>query len=335
MSKLIVDVCRLTEVRPHPNADRLEIAIVKGWQVVVPKGTYSSGDLVTYIPPDAILPEEFSNSIGVTKYLSNGRVRCAKLRGEPSFGIVSTAHGKEGEDVSAKLGITKYEPPIRLTAGDAERDDPLFVKYTEIENLRNFGNVFVEGEPVAYTEKIHGTNSRVGLIREENGEITRMAGSKGLRRKETAGGLYWYPWTIKGVESFLMGLAEVTNAKQIILFGEIYGKVQSLNYGLPNGIDFKAFDLMFDGKYVDFELFKSTCLNSGIPMVPILEEGPFSMAKTIHLSRGKSQVQGADNIREGVVVKPLQERHDPTTGRVILKYISDDYLCKNIEDTGE
>ncbi len=31
-------------------------------------------------------------------------------------------------------------------------------------------------------------------------------------------------------------------------------------------------------------------------------------------------------MREGVVVRPQSERHDPRMGRVILKYVSDSYL---------
>lgn len=335
MSKLVVEVCRIVDVRAHPNADKLDVAVVKGWQCVVPKGAYASGDLITYIPPDAMLPVEFSDAIGVTKYLSKGRVRCARLRGEPSFGVVCLPHGSEGEDVAEKLGITKYEPPMRLTAGDAEQDHPMFAGYTDIENLRNFGSVLVPGEPVVYTEKIHGTNCRVGLVRDESGAMVRMAGSKGLRRKETTGGTYWYPWTLPGVAALLEGFAARPGIQQVVLFGEIYGKVQTLKYGVPQGIAFAAFDLMVDGKYVDVEDFIDLCASDNIPIVPILGRGLFSMEQTIVYSRGKSAVHGADNIREGVVVKPTKERHDPTTGRVILKYVSDDYLCGNIEDAGE
>ena len=33
MSQLIVEVCEVNDVLPHPNADRLEILIIKGWRV--------------------------------------------------------------------------------------------------------------------------------------------------------------------------------------------------------------------------------------------------------------------------------------------------------------
>ncbi len=37
-------------------------------------------------------------------------------------------------------------------------------------------------------------------------------------------------------------------------------------------------------------------------------------------------VQQDAHIREGLVVRPLQEQTDPKIGRVLLKYVSDSYL---------
>ena len=48
----------------------------------------------------------------------------------------------EGQDVKAHYGITKYIPPLKTTAGDAAPPHPLFVEYTDIENLRNFPDMF-------------------------------------------------------------------------------------------------------------------------------------------------------------------------------------------------
>src|SRR5688500_18874964 len=88
MSTLIVEVSRIDLIQPHPNAAALELAQIKGWQCVVPKGRYKDGEHVVYIPIDSVLPIELSDRLGITKYLSKGRVRCARLRGEPSFGVV-------------------------------------------------------------------------------------------------------------------------------------------------------------------------------------------------------------------------------------------------------
>ena len=50
MSELIVEVVEIEDVLEHPNADRLEIAQVKGWACVVQKGLFSRGDKAVYLP---------------------------------------------------------------------------------------------------------------------------------------------------------------------------------------------------------------------------------------------------------------------------------------------
>lgn len=330
MSSVVCAVRRVESVKPHPNADNLSIAVIGGWQCCVPKDRYKAGDLITYIPPDSVLPSELSDRFGVTAYLSSGRVRAIKLRGEPSFGLVVEPLGEEGENVAERMGITKYAPPIRYNGGDMLPEHPMFTRYTDIENMRHFTTVIKDGEDVVVTEKIHGTNSRVAIVCDSVGS-ERLAGSKTAARLETPGSLYWFPWSVPGVEDVLAK----TPGNQVILFGEVYGKVQSLRYGIPGRIAYRAFDLMVDGKYLDYDTFKTVCDYHGVETVPLVYRGPFSLEKIRELSSGKSLVPGADHIREGVVVKPATERTDPAIGRVILKYVSDEYLCGENDDQGE
>lgn len=335
MSTLIVEVSRIEKVLPHGNADALELAQIKGWQCVIPKGRYLTGDLVTYIPIDAVIPLEQSDRWGFTKYLSNGRVRCAKLRGEPSFGVIVDREDKawaEGLDVKDYYGITKYVPPVKLGAGDAAPTHPLFDEYTDVENLRNFPLVFAEGEEVVVTEKIHGTNCRLGWI---EGEL--MAGSMSVRRarpERLADSLYWQPMELSGVQALLESLGQ--NARQVILYGEVFGsRVQNLNYGQIGVLGFRAFDLLIEGKYLDTDSFLAACAEFGVPTVPVLYRGPYALETIKALSEGATTLR-ADHIREGVVVKPVYERMDPKVGRVCLKYIGDPYLfSKNVTDTND
>jgi RNA ligase (TIGR02306 family) len=328
MATLIVEVSRIDRVLPHPNADLLELAHIKGWQCVVPKGEYRTGDVVVYFPPDTVLPAEVSDRFGVTKYLSRGRIRCARLRGEPSFGLVvkPDLDWEIGMDVAAHYGATKYEPPVKVGAGDAAPNHPLFVSYTEIENLRNFPDALRPGEPVVVTDKIHGTNCRVGLVQGE-----RMAGSKGLRHVQPADyrtSAYWFPWTLAPVASLLDSLGAAH--EQVILSGEVFGPgVQQFHYG-QKGLAFRAFDLLLDGAYVDHERFVALCAEHGVQTVPELGRPAFSLEAVKALSQGRAFA--GEHIREGVVVKPLVERTDPAIGRVILKYLSDDYLLGKYED---
>ena len=141
------------------------------------------------------------NSLNVTKYLSlvkdeqgtviGARVRVTRLRGEPSYGLtmpVEDPTWSVGHDVADHYGITKWEPPLDCVDGDAEHEHPAFHKYFNLENINNFPNVIQEGEECVFTEKIHGKNCRLGLIRDTKDDGTPiwrfMAGSHDVRRKE-------------------------------------------------------------------------------------------------------------------------------------------------------
>lgn len=337
MSSLIVEISRIEQVLPHPSADRLELAHIKGWQCVIPRGKYAAGDLVTYVPIDSVLPVELSERLGVTKYLSKGRVRCARLRGEPSFGLIFDRENpadEVGVDVAERYGITRYLPPKAIVTGDAEQSHPLFVSYTEIENMRNFPAAMHDGEEVVAAEKIHGANCRVAIITDDGRKI-RMGGSKSVRRKEPAperlgDDLYWFPHSLPAVERLLQTLAE--KHRQVILFGEVYGRVQSLRYG-EKDLAYRAFDLMLDGRYVDYDVFALACREFGVQTAPLIYRGPFSLARIAEMAEGQSALPGADHIREGVVVRPAVERTDPRLGRVILKYVGNGYLFSGASDT--
>lgn len=331
MSSLIVQVRQIDAINPHNNADRLELLTVGGWQIISEKGLHKVGEKVVYVPPDSILPKELSDKLNITNYLSNGRVKCIKLRGEPSFGVLLPAEPEWeiGKDVADIFSIVKYEPPVtqikfRGPPVDSIPANPLFPKYTDIENLRNFSDAFELGELVEFTEKIHGSNVRIAQI---DGEI--LAGSHNLNWKRPleenlVDNWYWYPTTLESVKNCFK---DYKNNKNIVIYGEVYGKVQNLNYGIPGKIAFTAFDMIIDGKYVDRTEFDIICNKYGIPHVPSLYTGPYSMERVKEHSTGLTVLGNGFNIREGIVIRPTIERYNKF-GRVIYKYLNDDYLIK-------
>lgn len=356
MSSLIVKVRTIDDVLPHPNADRLEIIKLGGWQCVHAKGAWKKGDKCVYLPPDSVLPEDIAEKYGLTNYTSplpknvsgdrppGRRIRAIRLRSEQAFGTVipCTSLWEIGKDVMEVLGITKYEPPEPCRDGDAERPDPAFHRYTDIENIRNFYEIFKDGEEVVMTEKIHGTSQRTGLIRtsDESGNQTfaYMCGSHKVRRKEyDANGVrsqYWLP-LVDNVKTMLNDLCK--NEHNVIMFCEIFGiGVQDLTYG-QEGRSFRAFDLAIDGKYLDFphkeEIFKTY----NIPTVNIIYRSPFSWDALEEYSTGDTTMCDINSIktnfkgREGIVIHPITERFDKELGgdgRVVLKSINIDYLAR-------
>src|SRR5690349_1488726 len=145
-SSLIVEVCKIKDIEPHPNADRLDIATVKGWNVIIQKEQYNVGDLVVFIPPDCVLPEKLIEEYDLSYLKNGGRTGTVKLRGYISQGLVLPAPkgAVEGLDISEYLGIKKWAPPESLYSPKSggqqvskKKINPLFDKYTDIENIKN------------------------------------------------------------------------------------------------------------------------------------------------------------------------------------------------------
>ena len=348
MSTIKVEVCEILELKIHTNADALELATVQGWQMCVKKGVHQPGDLVVYFEQGTVLTREIAERLNVGAYLSektdiNGDrvlvVHRIKLRGEPSFGLVVHPESgmKLGEDVAEFYQATKYYPPVKAQAGDSASDDPYFPRYTNLENMRSYPYLLEIGEEVIATEKIHGTNCRVGFVwHTDEEQPTMMAGSRTLRRREPedptmmVANTYWFPHTLISVKNLLADL-QTQGHKQAILYGEVYGQgIQAYTYG-EKRMNFRAFDLMLDGKYVDYPIFQALCDRHQVEQVPLVYDGAFSLDIIKGFSDGDSLI-GGNHGREGVVVKPRIERDNPKFGRVILKYIGDRYLFGKVAE---
>jgi RNA ligase (TIGR02306 family) len=338
MSTVKAMVTKVTGIRSHPNADRLELGIIGGWQVCLPKDRYKNGDEVVYLEQGSVIPEAMAIKLGIANHLSsktdiNGIevkvVYRVRLRGEPSFGLVIDKERdmKEGDDVTEYYGITKFMPPPKELPKDGEEEDIRFPSYTDIENMRSFSSILKEDEEVLITEKIHGRSARLGCVY-DNTTMTFMAGSRTIKRKypgdnTTNTNLYWAPMNREIVE-LMEGLIK-EGANQVVIYGEIFGKgIQNYSYGIDE-VKFRAFDLMIDGCYMDYDLSLRLFNYFNILTAPLLYRGLFNLDIVKELSNGNSLV-GGNQGREGVVVKPIKERTDPSIGRVILKYVGDDYL---------
>lgn len=367
MSSQIVKILKVESVAPIPGADKIETIVVGGWQCVVPVGTYKVNDLVTFVPDDYILPEDLAVRLGVKPHLGSGnRTKVVKLRKTTSYGVVfGNEHGlPEGTDVAERYGITKSVPPVRNSHGGnvsctrPAKNHPDFHKYTDIENARNY-KLAMEGLEVVATIKYHGHNSRIGYI-----DGTLMCGSRNLPRvfpyklaKPSLRGIvkniikyrlnyhrwlenvqvddptqiatdgFWFPYSLDGVKQLL---ATYKN-RNIILYGECYGGgIQSFDYGSPQQMLYRAFDISIDGDYVDYDTFVRMCEEFKIPYVPQVYRGKFNFDKLVELARTRPP-ELCKHVNEGIVVKPIYEVRSPKLGRLILKIINDEYLLKKNE----
>eukprot|EP01027_Heterolobosea_sp_BB2_P018636 GEZU01026223.1.p1 GENE.GEZU01026223.1~~GEZU01026223.1.p1 ORF type:complete len:282 (+),score=59.14 GEZU01026223.1:56-901(+) len=271
--------------------------------------------------------------------------------------VIAPKGSKLGDDVSDILGVTRYVPPVPTQPGEQNEEAPPApadlqqaskttttqqkqqrqegetdeggIPVYDVETWHRYGALFTEGEQVSITEKIHGANSRFHFSQANN----RMyCGSRTHWKKFAPQSIWWAclkqnPW----IEKFCKA------NPNLIVYGEVYGAVQDLTYGCKKGqYKFSAFDLYdwHQQRFLSWNEVKTKYLpdaaNSGLVWAPLLYEGPYNAVEARKLADGTTEVPHAKglHIREGIVVKPVEERSDPEIGRVVLKIVSDQYLLK-------
>jgi RNA ligase (TIGR02306 family) len=355
-SSLIVRCLEIDKITVPPNSDNLLLLDLAGWQVLAHRDTNPKvGDLRIFIPPDAVLPDCLIEELDVARYLRSGtdgkknRVWQARLRGTLSFGIAAENRWgfKRDQEVSAELGITKYEPPEKALFGDQERDHCLFPVYSSIENYRNFPDTIEPGSIVWIWEKVEGTNSRVGLVdttdypdhKPSEGEpdpnpVKFMIGTHRTRRKirvDKDVSLYQDPLELDGVKEALKSIQHAHQAKVVVLFGEIFGGgapngAKSMQYGRKQR-DWVLIDIYVDGRFLGPQEMLSEAANYRLPAAPLLYQGPFSVdiMKECANQKTKLMPEGSAHLSEGVVIRPATESTYDGGRRLILKYKSEAY----------
>lgn len=183
MSSFSVKVLPITEIIPHPNAERLEIAKIMGFETIISKNSFKAGDFAAYIPEAAIVPDNVAEKLGLLGKLNGkgkNRVKTISLRGVYSQGLlypVNKINENEAEitspegnvlrvnvhdDIAEFLGITKHKvevPP--LFEGELFPIDFSERVNFDIENIKNYPDIIKDGENVIFTEKLHGTFTQV------------------------------------------------------------------------------------------------------------------------------------------------------------------------------
>ena len=352
---------RISEISSIEGADKIELAKVEGWNCIVKKDSYKVDDLVIIATTDAVIPESLSESMNVTNYLRSGnRVRTVKLRGVysecliiPEEYVTGFNKHKEGDDLMDVLKIYKYEPPVKqitLSSGKVikYRGNQNFPIYHKFPNIKNVTGIFNEEDVVQITRKIHGTNSRYGIVKKNRLSLWDrikkflsigdewigyefVVGSHNVEKGSDTQGYYdtnvWYEindkycikeklWNLvkeRGIESV---------GKGFVIYGEIYGSgiQKGYDYGIHD-IRFSGFDVMEDGEYLDtFETLEIFRNNLELPHVGVLYHGKWSQEiqdKYVY----NNFIEGTKVPHEGIVVK-----HHTGNRSKVAKVINPDYL---------
>jgi RNA ligase (TIGR02306 family) len=321
----------------HPNADRLNIVTIRGWQCITTE-TYNEGDLAIYFEIDSFLPiDERFEFLRKSCYknidgLGEGfRLKTIKLRGELSQGLVlpldlfpEISNPEAGQDATELLKVQKYEKPTPIfLSGKAKGNFPNFIPKTDQERIQNkwgFYERFPEYKQDTFevTMKLDGSSMTVYL---NNGRFGVC--SRNIDLEETEDNLFWKTARKYKIEELLRQLSPDNN---IAIQGELMGP--GVQGNRENFSDYKFF--VFDVFNIDTQQYMppynrwSLIETLGLDHVPILDN-----VKITDFSNLQDILSYADGpsinhkYREGVVFKS-RDRLNNTFKIISNKYLLDE-----------
>lgn len=182
---------KIVDIQPIPDADAIEVAIVKGWKVVVRKNEFSIGESVVYFEIDSLIPKT-----DITEFLmkkpeaTEARLKTIKLRGQLSQGLILSLgqayrmhHELNGEDaepfgesigtdLSDVLHIEKWEPEVKYGDEGMSVEWPFTLSKTDEERIQNIpeviDDIIASKEHLCISVKLDGTSMTVLLDKDDN-----------------------------------------------------------------------------------------------------------------------------------------------------------------------
>ena len=192
-------VVEIKELRPHTNADKLQLATFFGETVVVGLDT-KIGDIGIYFPCDLQLSEEYCDANDLCRKRADGtdgngylerdkrNIKAISLRGEKSYGLYAPLESltftgvdlttlKVGDPIEIVNGTPicqKYIPRHNRRNQSCNTGNrthkkkipvaPLFAEHADTEQLAYNLSAFKPGDEIEITLKMHGTSGRTARL---------------------------------------------------------------------------------------------------------------------------------------------------------------------------
>ncbi len=336
----LASIRKIDEIRPIEGADAIECAVVGGWTVVVKKGEMKPGDLAVYFEIDSFLPirPEFEflrkSCYKNVNGLGEGfRLRTIRLRGQLSQGLVLPLTNAlfptsrlvdlyEGEDVTAELGVIKYEPPVPAQlSGRARGNFPLFIRKTDQERCQNLKReIFMDNIDSEYEVTLKLDGSSITIYHNE-GVVGVCSRNLDLQLDQEGNA-----FVDMAKKSGLLGL--IPGMGNVAIQGELMGPgIQGNREGFPDTrmFIFDIFDIDTEN-YVSPE-WRHTLLSGLLPevrdvyMAPVIRTGRIECEDVFGLLEQADGKSINNPVREGLVFKRMD-------GRFSFKAISNKFLLQ-------
>ena len=336
----LASIQKISDIKPIPDADSIELVIIKGWQCVAKKGEFKPGNFCIYFEVDSYLPidvrYEFlrKTSYRCNEFMGEGfRIKTVKFRGEISQGLALPLNAfpeivdkKENTDVTVILNVRKWEIPEQVSnAGIVIGDKPFGIPTTDevrIQSIPDFLEHFKD-KPYYISTKLDGTSCTIYV---KNGKVG-VCGRNNEYKEDIESCAMWafvYKFNLK---EKLIALEE-----DIAIQGEFCGAgIQKNRLKLFEPMLF-VFDVI---KINDNDKLKKCGLNEilayceklNLNSVPIEETGEkfsYTLPELLERAKGKYE-SGLD--KEGIVIR-TKEYSRVGNDKLSFKVINNDFLIK-------
>lgn len=337
----LASIKEVSEIMPIEGKDRIVLAVVDGWNVIVKKDEFAVGDKCVYVEIDSVLPEkpefEFLRK-------NNFRIKTMKMSQVISQGICfpldilplkKNGEYALGEDVTEVLGVKQYEKtmdkePVEVL--DKQKKEyprflmrmswfrklvlpkkqakgfPSFISKTDEVRIQNIPQILSDKCEWVSTEKVDGCSASYAIVRRKSkipfmkDKFEYMVCSRNLRLYVKDNSVYWRVSDKYNIEKFLKD--SIGRRSWVALQGEcIAPNVQGNKYKVSD-VDFYAFNLIYPGGRLGSLAAKEICNEGGIKFVPIVETNyvlPDTVNEVLEHAHGQSQI--GETLREGLVFR--------------------------------
>lgn len=329
----LATVVKISSINPIQGADRIEVARVRGWDVVVGKGQFSEGDLAVYFEIDSALPVDephfsFLAARGVKTMPDGTKVhvlRTVKLRKQISQGLLMTLGElplnpainweEEGLNLTDELGIQKWEPPLPGGTSIKGNFPTQYASKTDSERVQNLSYKAweqIQNHKWVATEKVDGTS--ITIIRDLEGKLivcsrNYIVGEDSLHYNAAIS----QPW----IENLQPGMA---------VQGEVAGPgIQGNPLQLTETRLF-VFDIWVDRVPVGRGYWPHWAIENEVPIIEM--DLPATIEEAVEQADGLMSCVNPDVMAEGLVWHTVDGSVPSALGRSTWKAINNSYLLR-------
>lgn len=359
--RALAHIEEINSIIPIEGKDRIVLATVLGWTVIVQKD-FKVGDKVVFVEIDSVFPEKPEFEFLRSKKF---RIKTMKMAGVISQGIVfplsilPEGEYNIGDNVTEILDITQYEPTMDKEEIDTENTKtptkkypkflmrmawfrkfvlpkkqtkgfPCFISKTDETRIQNAPFYLNMDCKWIATEKVDGQSGSFTLQRVKGKHFWNKdtydfaVCSRNLRKWKKDTSSFWSVAEKYNIEDVLYKL--IGDNEWVAIQGEcVASNVQGNKYHVTEP-DLYVFNLIYPSGRVGSVEAKKIVNDLGLKFVPILSEDAqiqgMTVPEVLEYATGNSQLY--DTLREGIVFRSED-------GKQSFKAVSPEFLLKNNE----